>query len=100
MEVYNRFDAGIGVRKAVYKPHAQAVPDIVVKDREHCIECGLCYDACGKEAILHEDEERHLEIEAASIVVATGYATFDARNKAQLRYLIIPTSSRAWSSSG
>ncbi|HOI13104.1 MAG TPA: CoB--CoM heterodisulfide reductase iron-sulfur subunit A family protein [Methanoculleus sp.] len=90
VEVYNRFDAGIGVRKAIYKPHAQAVPDIVVKDQEHCIECGLCYDVCGKEAILREDRERTVEIEAASIVVATGYATFDARNKAQLRYLIIP----------
>ena len=90
VEVYNRFDAGIGVRKAIYKPHAQAVPDIVVKDREHCIECGLCYDACGREAILREDEERVIEIEAASIVVATGYGTFDARNKAHLRYLVIP----------
>ncbi|HMZ31275.1 MAG TPA: FAD-dependent oxidoreductase, partial [Methanoregulaceae archaeon] len=28
VEVYNRFDAGIGVRKAIYKPHSQAVPDI------------------------------------------------------------------------
>ncbi|MDV2482844.1 CoB--CoM heterodisulfide reductase iron-sulfur subunit A family protein [Methanoculleus sp. Wushi-C6] len=90
VEVYNRFDAGIGVRKAIYKPHAQAVPDVVVKDKEHCIECGLCYDVCGREAILREDEERLIEIEAASIVVTTGYATFDARNKTQLRYLTIP----------
>ena len=90
VEVYNRFDAGIGVRKAIYKPHAQAVPDIVVKDNEHCIECGLCYDACGREAILREDEERIIDIPAASIVVATGYRTFDARNKTQLRYLAIP----------
>ena len=58
VEVYNRFDAGIGVRKAIYKPHAQAVPDIVVKDAEHCIECGLCYDVCGPGAILHEDDGR------------------------------------------
>jgi len=90
VEVYNRFDAGIGVRKAIYKPHAQAVPDIVVKDQEHCIECGLCYDVCGKEAILREDEERVIDIQAASIIVATGYGTFDARGKAQLRYLTIP----------
>lgn len=90
VEVYNQFDAGIGVRKAIYKPHAQAVPDIVIKDKEHCIECGLCYDVCGKEAILAEDEERVIDIEAASIIVATGYRTFDARNKAQLRYLTIP----------
>ena len=90
VEVYNRFDAGIGVRKAIYKPHAQAVPDIVIKDQEHCIECGLCYDVCGREAILHEEEERVFDIPAASIVVTTGYTTFDARNKRQLRYLIIP----------
>ncbi len=55
VEVYNRFDAGIGVRKAIYKPHPQAVPDIVVKDPEHCIECGLCYDVCGPDAIKRED---------------------------------------------
>ncbi len=90
VEVYNRFDAGIGVRKAIYKPHAQAVPDIVIKDQEHCIECGLCYDVCGKEAILTEDHERLIDITAASIIVATGYGTFDARNKAHLRYLTIP----------
>lgn len=92
VEVYNRFDAGIGVRKAIYKPHAQAVPDIVIKDQEHCIECGLCYDACGREAILKadEDHERIVDIEATSIIVATGYGTFDARNKSQLRYLAAP----------
>ena len=90
VEVYNRFDAGIGVRKAIYKPHPQAVPDIVIKDQAHCIECGLCYDVCGKGAILHEDEERLIEIEVASIIVTTGYTTFDARNKTQLRYLAIP----------
>ncbi|WP_292405234.1 MULTISPECIES: CoB--CoM heterodisulfide reductase iron-sulfur subunit A family protein [unclassified Methanoculleus] len=90
VEVYNRFDAGIGVRKAIYKPHTQAVPDIVVRDKEHCIECGLCYDVCGKEAILREDEERVIEIPAASIIVTTGYGTFDAGRKTQLRYLTIP----------
>ena len=78
------------MRKAIYKPHPQAVPDIVIKDQAHCIECGLCYDVCGKGAILHEDEERLIEIEAASIIVTTGYTTFDARNKTQLRYLAIP----------
>lgn len=90
VEVYNQFDAGIGIRKAIYKPHAQAVPDIVIKDKDHCIECGLCYDVCGKEAILAEDEERVIDIEAASIIVATGYRTFDAGGKAHLRYLAIP----------
>ncbi len=90
VEVYNRFDAGIGVRKAIYKPHPQAVPDIVIKDNEHCIECGLCYDICGREAVLREDTERTIKIGVASIVLATGYATFNARRKEQLRYLSGP----------
>jgi len=90
VEVYNRFDAGIGVRKAIYKPHAQAVPDIVVKDAEHCIECGLCYDACGPNAILRKDEGKMVTINAASIVITTGYAVFDARNKEQFGHLILP----------
>ncbi|MDO8874186.1 MAG: CoB--CoM heterodisulfide reductase iron-sulfur subunit A family protein [Methanoregula sp.] len=90
VEVYNRFDAGIGVRKAIYKPHAQAVPDIVVKDAEHCIECGLCYDACGPNAILRKDEGKKITINAASIVITTGYAVFDARIKEQFGHLILP----------
>jgi len=90
VEVYNRFDAGIGVRKAIYKPHAQVVPDIVVKDAEHCIECGLCYDACGPNAILRKDDGKMVTINAASIVITTGYEVFDARNKEQFGHLILP----------
>jgi len=90
VEVYNRFDAGVGVRKAIYKPHAQAVPDIVVKDAEHCIECGLCYDICGPGAILRKDEGNTVTINAASIVITTGYTVFDARNKEQFGHLLLP----------
>jgi heterodisulfide reductase subunit A len=90
VEVYNQFDAGVGVRKAIYKPHAQAVPNVVVKDPEHCIECGLCYDVCGPGSIRRKDEDRIITIEAASIVITTGYSVFDARIKSQFGYLTQP----------
>jgi len=90
VEVYNRFDAGIGVRKAIYKPHAQAVPDRVVKDAEHCIECGLCYDVCGPRAVLREDKDKEIVIDASAVIVATGYQVFDARKKSPLGYLKFP----------
>ncbi|MFA5331377.1 MAG: CoB--CoM heterodisulfide reductase iron-sulfur subunit A family protein [Methanoregula sp.] len=90
VEVYNRFDAGMGVRKAIYKPHPQAVPDRVVRDTEHCIDCGLCYDACGPQAILHEDCEKEIVINATAIIVTTGYEVFDAREKSQFGYLRYP----------
>jgi heterodisulfide reductase subunit A len=90
VEVYNRFDAGIGVRKAIYKPHALAVPDIVIKDQEHCIECGLCYDVCGLDAIRKEDFPKTVTVTAASIIVTTGYATFDPSVKEQFGYGVYP----------
>lgn len=90
VEVYNRFDAGIGVRKAIYKPHSQAVPDIVVKDPDHCIECGLCYDVCGPGSVKREDTEQELVLDAASIVLSTGYSVFDAQKKPQFGHLSLP----------
>lgn len=90
VEVYNRFDAGVGVRKAIYKAHSQVVPNLVVRDAEHCIECGLCYDICGREAVLREDTEQTEVIEAASIIIATGYQLFDAEKKAIFGYLRYP----------
>ncbi len=90
VEVYNRFDAGIGVRKAIYKPHPQAIPDIVIKDPDHCIECGLCYDICGPGSVRREDKEQEIVIDAASIVLTTGYSVFDAGKKPQFGHLILP----------
>jgi heterodisulfide reductase subunit A len=90
VEVYNRFDAGIGVRKAIYKPHSQAVPDIVIKDPDHCIECGLCYDVCGPGSVKREDREQEIVLDAASIVLSTGYTVFDAGKKPQFGHLSLP----------
>jgi len=90
IEVYNEFDAGIGVRKAIYKPHPQIVPDVTIRDAVHCIECGLCYDVCGKDAVLEEEEEQEFTLHVASIIIATGFKTFDPRIKGQLGYLRYP----------
>ncbi len=92
VEVYNKFDAGIGVRKAIYKPHQQVVPDRVIRDSIHCIDCGLCYDVCGTEAILRDDEdcEEEFTISASAVVITTGYDIFDATEKKRFGYLRIP----------
>ncbi len=90
VEVYNEFDAGIGVRKAIYKPHPQIVPDVVVRDAVHCIDCGLCYDVCGKDAVLRLEEEQESTLHVASIIIATGFRTFDPQIKGQFGYLRYP----------
>ena len=90
VEVYNEFDAGVGTRKAIYKPNPQSIPDIVIKDPVHCVECGLCYDACLLDAVKKKEEPVLIEVHASSIIVATGYSVFDPGRKKQLRYLEYP----------
>ncbi|WOF16420.1 CoB--CoM heterodisulfide reductase iron-sulfur subunit A family protein [Methanoplanus sp. FWC-SCC4] len=92
VEVYNHYEAGIGVRKAIYKPHPQVIPNVAIRDTEHCIDCGLCYDVCGPVAVLHDDEDKEEEftINVASIVVATGFETFNPERKKALNYLRTP----------
>ena len=65
------------------------MPNWAVKDNLHCIECGLCYEVCGKNAVLHVDEDavQTITVNAAAVVIATGYTLFDARKKEQFGYL-------------
>ena len=92
VEVYNQFDAGVGVRKAIYKPHSQVIPNVSIRDSEHCIDCRLCYEICGKHAVLEdsEDKEEKITLCVAAIIVAVGYETFDPRRLAQYHYLFAP----------
>ena len=93
VEVYNEFDAGLGVRKAIYKPYRDAVPDVVVRDSRHCIGCGLCYDVCPTEAVLTDsgDSLQKFELRGiTSVIVATGYSMYDPRNEPRYRYLTMP----------
>ena len=92
VEVYNQFDAGVGVRKAIYKPHSQVVPNVSIRDSEHCIDCRLCYSVCGKNAVLEdsEDSPESIFLSVGAIIVAVGYETFDPRALAQYHYLFAP----------
>ena len=86
VEVPNEFDEGLGVRKVIYVPFPQAVPLIYTIDKEHCIECELCLNVCGAQAVNYEQEAEEVELEVGAIVVATGYDLFDARKKEEYGY--------------
>jgi len=81
-KVDSEFEAGIGQRKAIYTPFPQAVPNIPVIDREHCAyflkgTCRACEKFCEAEAINFEQEDKLVEVEVGSIIVATGFQVFD-----------------------
>ncbi len=79
------FNLGLSNRKPVYIPFPQAVPQVVVIDPETCIEfvagkCKkTCVEACGdRNAIDFEQAETIEKIKVGTIILATGFKTFDA----------------------
>ncbi|MGE5126361.1 MAG: FAD-dependent oxidoreductase, partial [Betaproteobacteria bacterium] len=49
IDVPHEFDYGLGARRAVYVPHANAIPHKAVLDLDHCVYCGKCEKACPTE---------------------------------------------------
>jgi heterodisulfide reductase subunit A2 len=82
----DEFNLGLGKRKPVYIPFPQATPQIVLIDPDTCIEfkshrCKkTCVEACGdRNAIDFKQVEKVEEIDVGTIILSTGFQTFDAR---------------------
>ena len=69
----NYFDENLSARKCIDIAFAQAVPAISDIERNSCIECFACVDACDTEAIDFSQQEKILELEVGTIIVATGW---------------------------
>ncbi len=77
-KVINEFDRGISMRKAIYIPFAQAVPNIATIDRENCRyyktgKCKVCQKICQAGAVVFDQEDEVITEKVGAIVVATGY---------------------------
>ena len=89
------FEAGMGKRKAIYFPFAQAIPNLPVIDQENCIyfvreRCRACEKFCPTGAIDFEQEDQLLEVQVGAIVVATGFAMWDPTQLRQYSYGLSP----------
>jgi len=74
----------LGPSTAIRVPIRQAVPMVPFIDEEACIHfktgnCKICEKVCEKEAVSHEMEDKEMEIEVGSIILASGFKPFDAR---------------------
>ncbi len=82
-KVTSEFDMGLGMRKAIYIPFPQAVPNVPVIDRANCLyfskggKCGVCKKVCQAEAIDYTQEDEVIEDKFGAIIVASGFAQFD-----------------------
>ncbi len=95
ISVASEFDQGMGKRKAIYIPFPYAVPNKAVIDAESCSHlkglkegkdvCRLCekgiekkgIPGCEAGAIDFSQEDKIIEVEVGSIIVATGFQQFD-----------------------
>jgi len=77
-KIPSEFDRGLGLRTAIYIPFPQAVPNIPVIDRNHCLmflkgRCGLCQKVCAVKAIDYDLQDTFIEEEVGAVIVATGF---------------------------
>ena len=81
-KVPSEFEERIGLRKAIYIPFPQAVPNVATIDKDHCLYftkgiCRVCEKVCPANAINFDQKPQELVVEVASIIVATGFSLLD-----------------------
>jgi len=81
------FEAGLAVRKAVYKMAPRALPDSYVVDKvPRCETCRRCETTCPTEAINLDEEEEEYELNVSAIILSLGYELSDATEYEELGY--------------
>jgi heterodisulfide reductase subunit A len=85
------FEAGLGYRKAIYRPFPQAVPKYPVIDVKNCIyfergKCKACQMFCPTGAIDFDQQDEMVTVEVGNVILATGYDLSDPRQIPQYGY--------------
>ncbi|HKM80506.1 MAG TPA: FAD-dependent oxidoreductase [Candidatus Acidoferrum sp.] len=79
-EIGDEFNYSLCKSKAIHLPHAMAFPAKYVIERSACPEnCRACADACPYKAVDLAQKAEKRTLRVASVVVATGWAPYDAR---------------------
>ena len=91
-KIPSEFDEGTALRKAIYIPFPQAVPNKYLIDAENCRymhgnKCGACLKACPVNNCINlDDKDEEIEIRVGNIIIATGFKPFDAKRIDDLGY--------------
>jgi len=91
-KAFSEFDNGTTLRKSIYIPFPQAVPNKYLIDADSCTyvkngKCGVCVKFCPVENCINLDEkDEKVEITVGNIIVATGFQTFDPKRAEQYGY--------------
>ncbi len=73
VDVRDHFEQELGAIRAIRIPFTNAIPQVAVLEPEACVLCGKCVKVCPTDAVVLDQEPTTLEVEARSIIVATGW---------------------------
>jgi heterodisulfide reductase subunit A len=81
-KVDSEFELGLGKRRVIYIPFAQAIPHVATIDKEHCVyllkgKCGACEKVCNAKAIDFEQKDENIELKVGAIIIASGLDLYD-----------------------
>jgi heterodisulfide reductase subunit A len=82
VQVPNKFDAGMRMRKAIYLPFPNATPSTYTIDKESCLHfkdgsCSLCEEICPTKAVNFEQKPEEVQFEVGSVVNASGFDIYE-----------------------
>lgn len=83
------YEGNLALQKAIYAPPSRAVPNTYAIDMEACIRCGKCVAACVPGAIDLDAQGSEDIVEVGAVLLAPGYAPFDARQKGEFGFGIL-----------
>jgi len=91
----DEYQEGLSARKAIHIPFPQAVPSSYLIDMETClgispIACGKCVEACEKECIDFDLQDRILEFKVGVVITATGMDVYDPTEMDEYGYRSYP----------
>ncbi|HYM40562.1 MAG TPA: CoB--CoM heterodisulfide reductase iron-sulfur subunit A family protein [Thermoplasmata archaeon] len=96
VKVESEWNMGLDLRKAIYLPFSQALPQLWTIDADHCFyfqrnrACRMCANVCPADAIDFSMQPEEVKVEVGAVVVATGYRPFDATQVAHYGFGTYP----------
>ncbi len=86
VETVNEYNEGLDLRGAINIKYPQAVPLIASIKKEVCIGCGICSEECKAGAVVYDQDDKAIELDVGSIILAPGFDEFDPGLKSEYGY--------------
>ncbi len=72
---------GFNMRKAIYIPFSNAIPQVALMDADNCSLCGKCAKICPTNAVDYFQKSSDVTIQAGVAILATGFNLTSIREK-------------------